>query len=199
MGFEDWLIHSSWATVNGKFPAKGALGARDTEINTKVCRGWQEERGCAMARAAQSQCPSNRHHVDSSPFVLSFVFLCTVLSQCTGSVICPNIGHCGCLVVMDAKGARDRTGITHRELHCQEKQECYCYFSMMKVFLLLSPQFPQWSRANVAPHLEVVCMEQGLIWVWCSHRSTGTLNWDTLGFNPSYSEKLLFEITFNFA
>lgn len=91
-----------------------------------------------MARALQSQCPSNRHHVDSSPFVLSFVFLCTVLSQCTGSVICPNIGHYGCLVVMDAKGARDRTGITHRELNCQEKQECYCYFSMMKVFLLES-------------------------------------------------------------
>lgn len=108
-----------------------------------------------MARALQSQCPSNRHHVDSSPFVLSFVFLCTVLSQCTGSVICPNIGHYGCLVVMDAKGARDRTGITHRELNCQEKQECYCYFSMMKVFLLLSPQFPQGSKANVVPHLEI--------------------------------------------
>lgn len=31
-----------------------------------------------------------------------------VLSQCTGSVICPNSGYCVCLVVMDAKAARDR-------------------------------------------------------------------------------------------
>lgn len=84
-------------------------------------------------------------------------------------------------------------GITCRELHPQEMQECSYNPSETKAFLLLRPQFPQWREATVMPHLDRVCMtELGLIHTRIQEPWTETLI-------PCHNEKLLLELTLNFA